>query len=99
VDQATKVRGLFVHPGQVDEVAVRFPQIARYQVRITRREHKDEMTFLIELRGENDPSDKLKERIERSVRGVTKVRGEVEFVSKGTIPDGVKKIEDQRTWE
>jgi phenylacetate-CoA ligase len=99
VDQATKVRGLFVHPGQVDEVAVRFPQIARYQVRITRREHKDEMTFLIELRGENDPSDKLKERIERSVRDVMKVRGEVKFVSEGTIPDGVKKIEDQRTWE
>ncbi len=99
VDQATKVRGLFVHPGQVDEVAARFPQIARYQVRITRREHKDEMTFLIELRGENDQSDKLKEGIERSVRDVMKVRGEVKFVSKGTIPDGVKKIEDQRTWE
>jgi phenylacetate-CoA ligase len=99
VDQATKVRGLFIHPGQVDEVAARFPQIARYQVRITRREHKDQMTFLIELRGENDQCDKLKEGIERSVRDVMKVRGEVEFVSKGTIPDGVKKIEDQRTWE
>jgi phenylacetate-CoA ligase len=99
VDQATKVRGLFVHPGQVDEVAARFPQIARYKVQITRREHKDEMTFLIELRGEDDQSDKLKEGIERSVRDVMKVRGEVKFVSKGTIPDGAKKIEDQRTWE
>jgi len=67
VDQATKVGGVFVHPGQVDELAARFLQIARYQVRITRREHKDEMTFLNELRGENDLSDKLKERIERSV--------------------------------
>jgi phenylacetate-CoA ligase len=60
MDQATKVRGLFVHPGQVDEVTARFPQIARFKVQITRREHKDEMTFLIELRGEDDQSYKLK---------------------------------------
>jgi phenylacetate-CoA ligase len=99
VDQATKVRGLFVHPGQADEVASRFPEIARYQIRITRREHKDEMTFLIELRGEDSQSDKLKEGIETSARDVMKVRSEVRFVSKGTIPDGAKKIEDQRTWE
>ena len=99
VDQAAKVRGLFVHPGQVDDVAGRFPQIATYQVRITRREQKDEMTFVIELRGEEDKSDKLKEAIERSIRDVMKVRGEVQFVSKGTIPDKAKKIEDQRSWE
>jgi phenylacetate-CoA ligase len=98
-DQAAKVRGLFVHPGQVDDVAARFPQIARYQVRITRREHKDEMTFMIELLGEEGPSDKLREEIERSIRDVMKVRGEVQFVSKGTIPDKAKKIEDQRSWE
>ncbi len=99
VDQAAKVRGLFVHPGQVDDVASRFPQIARYQVRITRREHKDELTFVIELRGEEDQLDRLKEGIERSIRDVMKVRGEVQFVSKGTIPDKAKKIEDQRSWE
>lgn len=99
VDQAAKVRGLFVHPGQVDDVAARFPQIARYQVRITRREQKDEMTFVIELRGEEDKSDKLKEGIERSIRDVMKVRGEIQFVSKGTIPDKAKKIEDLRSWD
>jgi phenylacetate-CoA ligase len=99
IDQATKVRGLFIHPGQVDEVAARFPQIARYQVRITRSAHKDEMTFLIELEKEEAQSDKLREGIENSVRDVMKVRGEVKFVSKGVIPDGGKKIEDQRTWE
>ncbi|HMK75539.1 MAG TPA: AMP-binding protein [Thermodesulfobacteriota bacterium] len=99
VDQATKVRGLFIHPGQVDDVAARFPQIARCRVRITRSAHKDEMTFLIELTGEEGQSDKLREGIERSVRDIMKVRGEVQFVPKGTIPDGGKKIEDQRTWE
>jgi phenylacetate-CoA ligase len=99
VDQATKVRGLFVHPGQVDEVASKHPQIAKYQVVLTRREHKDEMTFRIELKEEVSQPEKFKEEVERSIRDVMKVRSDVQFVSKGTMPEGAKKIDDQRTWE
>lgn len=99
VDQATKVRGLFIHPGQADEVASKYPQISKVQVVVTRREHKDEMTFQIELKEEVSKPEKLKSEIEQSIRDVMKVRGEVQFVSKGTIPDKAKKIEDQRSWE
>jgi phenylacetate-CoA ligase len=99
VDQATKVRGLFVHPGQVGEVASKHSQIGNYQIVITRKEHKDEMIFQIELKGEVSDPEKLKEEIERSIRDVMKIRGDVKFVPKGTIPDGARKIEDQRTWE
>jgi phenylacetate-CoA ligase len=99
VDQVTKVRGLFVHPGQADEVAAKHREIARYQVVVTRKEHKDEMTFRVELKEETLQPEKLKEEIEKSIRDVMKVRGEVQFVPKGTIPDGAKKIDDQRTWE
>ena len=99
VDQATKVRGLFVHPGQVDEVAAKHREIARYQVGVTRKEHKDEMTYRVELKEETLQPEKLKEEIEKSIRDVMKVRGDVQLVPKGTIPDGAKKIADQRTWE
>ncbi len=99
VDQVTKVRGLFVHPGQVDEVVSKHPQVSKYQVVVTRREDKDEMIFRIELKEEVSQPEKLKEEIERSIRDVMKVRGDIQFVPKGTIPDGTKKIEDQRTWE
>jgi len=99
VDQATKVRGLFVHPGQVGEVASKHSQIGNYQIVITRKEHKDEMIFQIELKGEVSEPEKLKEEIERSIRDVMKIRGDVKFVPKGTIPDGARKIEDQRTWD
>jgi phenylacetate-CoA ligase len=98
-DQATKVRGLFVHPEQVNEVASKHAQIGNYQVVITRKKHKDEMTFRIELKEEVPQPEKLKEEIERSIRDVMKVRGEVQFVLKGSIPEGAKKIEDQRTWD
>ena len=74
-------------------------RLRRYQVVVTRREHKDEMTFQIELKEEVSEPEKLKRRDRKSIRDVMKVRGEVQFVSKGTIPDRAKKIEDQRTWE
>jgi phenylacetate-CoA ligase len=66
---------------------------------VTRKEHKDEMAFQIELKEEISQPEKLREGIERSVRDVMKVRGDVQFVPKGTIPEGAKKIDDQRTWE
>ena len=99
VDQVTKVRGLFVHPGQADEVASKHPHIGKVQVVVTRKEHKDEMTFRIELKEEVPQPETLKAEIERSIRDVMKVRGDVQFIPKGTIPEGAKKIEDQRTWE
>jgi phenylacetate-CoA ligase len=99
VDQATKVRGLFVHPGQVNEVVSRYPQIANYQMVIKRKEDKDEMTLRIELKEEVSQLEKLKQEIEQSIRDVMKIRGDVQFAPKGTIPEGAKKIEDQRTWE
>ena len=57
------------------------------------------MTFRMELKEESLQLEKLKEEIEKSIRDVMKVRGEVQFVPKGTIPDEAKKIDDQRTWE
>jgi phenylacetate-CoA ligase len=57
------------------------------------------MTLLIQLKEEVPQPERLREEIERSVRDVMKVRGDVRFVPKGTIPDGGRKIEDQRTWE
>jgi len=99
VDQVTKVRGLFIHPGQINEVASRYPQIVNYQVVVKRKEDKDEMIFRIEFKEEVPQPEKLKEEIEKTIRDVMKVRGDVQFVPKGTIPEGAKKIEDQRTWE
>ncbi|MCJ7785665.1 MAG: hypothetical protein MUP41_17165, partial [Desulfobacterales bacterium] len=99
VDQATKVRGLFIHPGQADDVASKHPQIAKVQVVVTRKEHKDEMTFQVELKEEVSQPEKLMSEIEQSIRDVMKVRGGVQFVLKGAIPGGANKIEDRRTWE
>ena len=99
VDQVTKVRGLFVHPGQAEEVTSRYPQIEKYQVVVTRKEHKDEMTFRIELKEEPPQPEMLKDEIKRAIRDVIKIRGDVEFIPRGTLLEGARKIDDQRSWE
>ena len=98
-DQLTKVRAVFIHPGHADEVARRYPTIAAYRVVVTRERDQDVMTFQVELKEEGIDREKLKEDLQNTVRDVMKVRGDVEFVPQGTIPEGAKKIEDKRTWD
>jgi phenylacetate-CoA ligase len=98
VDQATKVRGLFVHPGQVKEVVSKYPQIGKYRLVVTRADHKDEMTLQMELSEDPPDWENFSLRVEKSIRDVLKVRGTAARVPAGTIPEGSRIIDDQRSW-
>ncbi len=98
-DQVTKVWGIFIHPWQVDEVMAKFLEVANYQIVVTQKEYRDRMTIYIELREAiTDPSS-LRRKVEREIEDVLKVKGQVEFLQKGGIPDRAKKIDDRRIWE
>ena len=97
-DEVTKVRGMFIHPRQADEVAGRCPAVTRYQVVVTRDGHQDVLTFQAEL-GQGGEATTVALALVDAMREVMKLRGEVRVVPAGTIPDGAKKIEDRRTWE
>lgn len=98
-DQVTKVWGIFIHPWQVDEVMARFPLIAKYQIVVTREEHRDRMAVYIELKEGLADQASLKRKVEKEMEEVLKVKGEVVFTAKGGIPDRAKKIDDRRIWE
>jgi phenylacetate-CoA ligase len=98
-DQVTKVFGIFIHPWQVDEVMARFPILANYQIVVTRKDYRDEMTIYIELKEEVADKISLKRGVEKEVQEVLKVKGEVVFSARGGIPDRAKKIDDRRIWE
>jgi phenylacetate-CoA ligase len=98
-DQVTKVWGIFIHPWQVDEVMARFPEVANYQVVVTRKDYRDQMTMYIELKEAIPDQAGLKRRVEREMEEVLKVKSQVEFVQKGGIPDRARKIDDRRIWE
>ena len=94
-DQTTKVRGMFVHPGQVAEVAKRFPEIARARLVVEGEMAQDRMTLKVEA----PATGGLAERIADAVREVTKLRSEVECVPAGSLPNDGKVIEDARSYK
>ena len=98
IDQVTKVRGVFIHPSQTDQLMSRYPEIGNYQVVITRGEGRDEMTFRIELETEHINRERLKVHLQDAIREALKLRGKVEFIPKGTIREDAKTIEDRRDW-
>jgi len=95
-DQATKVRGQFVHPHQVAEVARRFG-LARSRLVVSNDAGEDRMAFVAEHPGPADGV--LAARIEEALREVLKVRGEARFAPPGSLPDDGRAIEDARVYE
>lgn len=97
-DEVTKVKGMFVHPRQVDEAVSRFSgEVERARVVVTREGETDVMTVEIQLKQGIAGTDGLKASCEERVRETTKLRGCVVFVPE--IPEGSKKIDDRRRWE
>jgi phenylacetate-CoA ligase len=94
-DQTTKVKGMFVHPEQVAEVAKRYPALGRVRLVVGRAGEQDVMT----LRAEAAVSDEsLKARLAETLQAVTKLKGGVEFVAPGSLPNDGKVIADERTY-
>jgi phenylacetate-CoA ligase len=95
-DQTTKVRGMFVHAGQVAEIARRFPEVIKARLVVSGEMAKDLMTLKVEARGAGDGLDA---RIADAIRDVTKLRGDVELLLPGTLPNDGKVIEDARSYK
>lgn len=96
-DQATKVKGMFVHPAQVAEVAKRHAEILKARLVVDNPGGNDRMTLHCEVRGA--PAAALAQAIAESLRGVTKLRGEVAFVRPGELPNDGKVIEDGKRYD
>jgi len=95
-DQTTKVRGMFVHPGQIDQVAKRFPAVLKARLVVTGEMANDQMTMRVESR---EITQELQRALADAVRDVTKLRAEVELVVPGTLPNDGKVIEDARSYK
>jgi phenylacetate-CoA ligase len=91
-DQSVKVRGMFVHPVQVAEIAGRHQSVIRARLIIERIDNADQMTLTVELR---EPAETPTALVE-TVQAVTKLRGAVVRVPQGSLPNDGKIIEDRR---
>jgi phenylacetate-CoA ligase len=96
-DQTTKIRGMFVHPGQVDTIAKRFPEITKARLVVSGEMANDQMTLKVETACSGP--DGLAQKVMEAIRDVTKLRGQVEVVLPGTLPNDGKVIEDARSYQ
>lgn len=92
-DQTAKVRGMFVHPSQVAEVLKRHPEVSRGRLVIEGEMANDRMTLRAEAAG---AADGLAAALAGTLRDVTKLRGEVELLAPGALPNDGKVIDDLR---
>ncbi|MDO8458643.1 MAG: AMP-binding protein [Burkholderiaceae bacterium] len=96
-DQTTKIRGMFVHPGQVNTIAKRFPEVIKARLVVTGEMANDAMTLKVETAC-SGPDD-LAANISEAIRDVTKLRGNVELVAPGSLPNDGRVIEDARSYK
>ncbi len=94
-DQTTKVRGMFVHPGQVADVARRHPEITKARLVVEGEMANDRMTLKVEVQG---APEGLAAAVAASVRDVTKLRADVVLAAPGSLPNDGKVIEDARSY-
>jgi len=92
-DQTTKVKGMFVRPEQIAEIAQRHPELGRTRLVVTRENETDVMTLKCEC---GAPSEALRDAVASTLRGVTKLGGGVELVPPGSLPNDGKVIGDER---
>jgi phenylacetate-CoA ligase len=87
---------MFVHPSQVAEIARRHPDLGRLRLVVTRDAEQDVMT----LRAESDSADEgLKAQVAETLAAATKLKGSVQLVARGSLPNDGKVISDERRYD
>lgn len=92
-DQTTKIKGMFVRPEQVAALVARHDEISRARVIASREGEADVMTVQIEADGG------APEGYAKSVVEALKLKGRIEVVARGSLPNDGKVIEDQRSYD
>ncbi len=95
-DQTAKVRGMFVHPEQVDKVFKRHPELSKVRLVVGWENESDQLTLKCET---DQASKELNNSVCNSIRDICKVRGDVEFVDTGSLPNDGTIIEDARKYD
>ena len=92
-DQTVKVRGMFIHPGQVADIVRRFPVVRKARLVVSGEMANDQMVLQVEA---SEAAEGLARQIGDAIRDLTKLRGDVQMVAPGSLPNDGKMIEDTR---
>ncbi|WP_395446643.1 phenylacetate--CoA ligase family protein (plasmid) [Aminobacter sp. UC22_36] len=95
-DQRTKVKGMFVDPAQIAAIGRRFPGLGRLRLVVSREAEQDVMSLKAEA---GTAGDGLQAELEAALQAATKMKGGVEIVAPGSLPNDGKVIADERPVE
>ncbi len=95
-DQTTKIKGMFVHPGQVAQVIKRHPEVGRARLVVARAGEADVMTLRCEV--STGAGDALAGAIAETLQAICKLKGKVTLEAPGALPNDGKVIEDARDY-
>ena len=92
-DQTAKVKGMFVHPRQIAEIARRHSELGKLRLVVSRADEQDAMSLLAECAA---PGAGLDAAVAETLQSICKVRGSVKLVAPGSLPNDGKVIADER---
>ena len=96
---AVRVRAMFVHPGQTNEVMSKYREVSNYQLIVTRSDDRDEMLLQVELEHKPANTEQWLETLRKDFQAVCKVRFDrIEYMPAGSIAKDAKKIADKRVY-
>jgi phenylacetate-CoA ligase len=94
-DQRTKIKGMFVDPSQIAQILSSHPEVKKARLSVSRAGASDAMKLSVET---EVMGNGLAERVADTLRDVTRLKGDVELVSPGTLPNDGKVIADERDY-
>ncbi|PKG85611.1 AMP-dependent synthetase [Colwellia sp. 75C3] len=98
-DQTTKVKGMFVHAEQIEQVRKDYPHITKMRLSVTQVNYNDQMNLQCELDtvAYSDADTRgLIDSVNISLKKITKLNGTIELVAVGSLADDGKVIDDLR---
>ena len=97
--EAVKVRGMFLHPRQMEAIFARFPEVVAYQALIDRQAHVDTLIFRVVLREGLADVETIRHRLREAIREGLRFQADVIPVSPEDLPPGSPRLLDLRRWE
>ena len=102
VGAAIKVRGMFLHPKEVERAVLQVPQTTRFQAIVSRAGSRDKLKLRVEIEksGLKISKESMEEQLKAKVKDSCRLKvDEVEFVPVGTIlAEEENRIIDERSW-
>jgi phenylacetate-CoA ligase len=94
-DQRTKIKGMFVDPSQIAQIISGHPEVKKARLSVSRAGAGDAMTLAVET---EVTGNGLADRLAETLRDVTRLKGDIELVEPGTLPNDGKVISDERDY-